>query len=267
MENASEIMPIRRGMSGPSPSFRLRSKSSNTLRLRRALDIFDHNRDAITRRVCPPSTASPPPTDPVRSSHPPSPPISAPASTAWTSDFEGLHRALGDSLFGTVSADDPDPSAAADEAEESDMEEAFRVFDEDGDGYISAAELQAVLAKLGLPEARSISSVRNMICSVDQNRDGRVDFLEFKHMMRGITVRSGPQSIPKQHGIDKHAFGSSAAQHRHVKQSWKGSSPATCPSPALASNTALYSTAAAGRYPTVAEEELSLACAVNITPA
>ncbi|KAG0496947.1 hypothetical protein HPP92_001638 [Vanilla planifolia] len=176
MENASEIMPIRRGMSGPSPSFRLRSKSSNTLRLRRALDIFDHNRDAITRRVCPPSTASPPPTDP---------------HGLDFSDFEGLHRALGDSLFGTVSADDPDPSAAADEAEESDMEEAFRVFDEDGDGYISAAELQAVLAKLGLPEARSISSVRNMICSVDQNRDGRVDFLEFKHMMQGITVRSG----------------------------------------------------------------------------
>ncbi|KAG0496946.1 hypothetical protein HPP92_001637 [Vanilla planifolia] len=90
---------------------------------------------------------------------------------------------------------------------------------------------------------------------------------------RGITVYQfmsllgRPQSIPKQHGIDKHAFGSSAAQHRHVKQSWKGSSPATCPSPALASNTALYSTAAAGRYPTVAEEELSLACAVNITPA
>jgi calcium-binding protein CML len=72
---------------------------------------------------------------------------------------------------------------------EGDMEEAFRVFDEDGDGFISAAELQAVLRKLGLSEARNLATVQEMICSVDSNCDGRVDFREFKNMMmQGVTV-------------------------------------------------------------------------------
>jgi hypothetical protein len=72
--------------------------------------------------------------------------------------------------------------------EDEDMKEAFRVFDENGDGFISAAELQAVLKKLGLAEARSLAAVQEMICNVDRDRDGQVDFGEFKTMMQGITV-------------------------------------------------------------------------------
>ncbi|URE31258.1 hypothetical protein MUK42_16527 [Musa troglodytarum] len=68
------------------------------------------------------------------------------------------------------------------------MREAFRVFDENGDGYISAAELQAVLDKLGLLEGRSIDGVRRMISAVDRDRDGRVDFFEFKNMMHTIEL-------------------------------------------------------------------------------
>jgi calcium-binding protein CML len=66
------------------------------------------------------------------------------------------------------------------------MREAFKVFD--GDGFISAAELQTVLKKLGLPEASSMANVKEMICNVDRDSDGRVDFSEFKCMMKGITV-------------------------------------------------------------------------------
>ena len=74
--------------------------------------------------------------------------------------------------------------------EESDLREAFTVFDEDGDGYISDRELQSVLGKLGLSEGKNMEGVRKMICSVDANHDGRVDFEEFKHMMREIPLKS-----------------------------------------------------------------------------
>ncbi|XP_062230294.1 probable calcium-binding protein CML21 [Phragmites australis] len=60
------------------------------------------------------------------------------------------------------------------------MREAFRVFDEDGDSYISAAELQAVLARMGLPEAGCMTRVRDMIAAADRDRDDRVDFDEFE---------------------------------------------------------------------------------------
>lgn len=173
----------------PSPSFRLRSPSLNTLRLRRVFDLFDHNGDGeITvdelslaldrlglgadRNELASTIAAF-----IRDGH---------AGLAFE-DFESLHRALGDSLFGAAMADEQEVSIL--ESEESDMEEAFRVFDEDGDGYISAAELQVVLSKLGLPEGKSMDRVHEMIYSVDENRDGRVDFGEFKHMMRGISVR------------------------------------------------------------------------------
>lgn len=78
-----------------------------------------------------------------------------------------------------------------DSREESELSEAFKVFDEDGDGFISAKELQVVLGKLGLQEeGREIDRVEMMISSVDRNHDGVVDFFEFKDMMRGIMVRS-----------------------------------------------------------------------------
>ncbi|WOL04555.1 hypothetical protein Cni_G13276 [Canna indica] len=176
----------------PSSSFRLRTQSLNTLRLRRVFDLFDHNGDgeitiqeiglALDRLGLGADD------DELRST------IAAyiPPGRAGLAfeDFEVLHRALGDALFGGSDEMDADTGADADAGDEveEDMREAFRVFDDDGDGFISAGELQAVLTKLGLPEGRSIDRVREMICSVDRNADGRVDFGEFKSMMQGITV-------------------------------------------------------------------------------
>lgn len=108
-------------------------------------------------------------------------------------DFEALHRSLNDAFFGSEYKDklgmdqDPIPNPAQDE---SDLKEAFHVFDEDGDGFISAKELQVVLEKLGLPEGNEIDRVEMMISSVDQDHDGRVDFFEFKDMMRTVIVPS-----------------------------------------------------------------------------
>jgi len=110
-------------------------------------------------------------------------------------DFDKLHRALGDAFFGALADQQDDAAAAAGadggkggEEDEQEMREVFKVFDVDGDGFISAAELQEVLKKLGLPEASSMANVREMICNVDRDSDGRVDFGEFKCMMQGITV-------------------------------------------------------------------------------
>jgi calcium-binding protein CML len=73
---------------------------------------------------------------------------------------------------------------AAGAEEDDDMREAFRVFDANGDGYITVDELGAVLSSLGLKQGRTAEECRRMIGHVDRDGDGRVDFLEFRQMMR-----------------------------------------------------------------------------------
>ncbi|KAM0834446.1 hypothetical protein ACQ4PT_063597 [Festuca glaucescens] len=171
----------------PSPSFRLRNGSLNAVRLRRVFDLFDRNGDgeitvdelaqaldALGLEADRASLAA------TVGAH-----VPEGASGLRFEDFEGLHRALGDALFGAL-ADDGEEGGGGEDEEE--MREAFKVFDVDGDGYISASELQEVLKKLGMPEASSLANVREMICNVDRDSDGRVDFGEFKIMMQGINI-------------------------------------------------------------------------------
>ncbi|CAN6301030.1 unnamed protein product [Urochloa humidicola] len=169
----------------PSPSFRLRNGSLNALRLRRVFDLFDRNGDGEITLDEMAAALDALGLGADRSGLEAAVGDYIPAGAAGLrfEDFESLHRSLGDALFGPI------PEAVPEEEDdEGDMKEAFRVFDEDGDGYISAAELQAVLKKLGLPEARNLATVQEMICNVDKDLDGRVDFGEFKNMMQGITV-------------------------------------------------------------------------------
>ncbi|KAL0450871.1 UNVERIFIED_CONTAM: Calcium-binding protein CAST [Sesamum latifolium] len=162
-------------------SFRLRSPSLNSLRLRRIFDIFDKNHDNIIsedelEQALGLLGLQADLSDLKSMVHP----YVQPGNHGLRyEDFEALHRSLDNVFFGAVDGDGDD---------ESDLSEAFKVFDEDGDGYISARELQIVLAKLGLQEGREIGSVEMMISSVDQNQDGRVDFFEFKNMMRSVSV-------------------------------------------------------------------------------
>ncbi|KAF9649947.1 putative calmodulin [Thelephora ganbajun] len=67
----------------------------------------------------------------------------------------------------------------ADSGEE--IKEAFKVFDRDGSGYISAAELKQVLASLG--ERLTDDEIDMMIGEVDVDRDGQIDYEEFVNMM------------------------------------------------------------------------------------
>ncbi|KAK5820089.1 calmodulin-like protein 3 [Gossypium arboreum] len=69
--------------------------------------------------------------------------------------------------------------------EEEEMMEAFNVFDQNGDGFITFEELRSVLSSLGLKQGRTIEDCKNMITKVDQDGDGRVNFEEFQQMMKG----------------------------------------------------------------------------------
>ncbi|KAL5223515.1 hypothetical protein ABZP36_010154 [Zizania latifolia] len=69
--------------------------------------------------------------------------------------------------------------------EDEGMREAFNVFDQNGDGFITVDELRSVLSSLGLKQGRTAEDCRQMISKVDADGDGRVDFKEFKQMMCG----------------------------------------------------------------------------------
>ncbi|KAL2308873.1 hypothetical protein Nmel_005043, partial [Mimus melanotis] len=60
---------------------------------------------------------------------------------------------------------------------EEEIREAFRVFDKDGNGYISAAELRHVMTNLG--EKLTDDEVDEMIREADCNNDGQVNYEEF----------------------------------------------------------------------------------------
>ncbi|GAB2300089.1 hypothetical protein Dimus_034129 [Dionaea muscipula] len=70
---------------------------------------------------------------------------------------------------------------AGGEAESKELREAFDMYDKDKNGLISPRELHDVLKKLG--EKCSLKDCSKMICSVDVDGDGHVNFEEFKKMM------------------------------------------------------------------------------------
>ena len=58
---------------------------------------------------------------------------------------------------------------------------SFRVFDKDGNGYISSAELRHVMTNLG--EKLTDEEVDEMIREADIDGDGQVNYEEFVAMM------------------------------------------------------------------------------------
>ena len=57
----------------------------------------------------------------------------------------------------------------------------FKIFDKNGDGYISSDELKKLMITFG--EDLSDAKVNELIKEADKNGDGRVTFEEFKAAM------------------------------------------------------------------------------------
>ncbi|KAL6637025.1 hypothetical protein ACP70R_024597 [Stipagrostis hirtigluma subsp. patula] len=64
---------------------------------------------------------------------------------------------------------------------EEEIKEAFKLFDKDQNGYISAAELRHVMANLG--EKLTDKEAEEMIREADMDGDGLVNYEEFKRKM------------------------------------------------------------------------------------
>lgn len=65
--------------------------------------------------------------------------------------------------------------------EDEELRQAFKVFDADGNGTISKAELKRVMDMLG--EKLSDAQIDEMMKEADTNGDGEIDFSEFRLMM------------------------------------------------------------------------------------
>ena len=57
----------------------------------------------------------------------------------------------------------------------------FAIFDKNGDGYLSHAEVKEAMAKLG--ENCSDSEIEAIIRAADLDQDGEVNYREFKRML------------------------------------------------------------------------------------
>lgn len=188
-EETTPVFQIKRNL-GQGTSFKLRSPSLNSVRLRRIFDVFDKNNDSIitAAELSQALSLLGLQSDDLAQLDSMIQDYVQPGNEGLRyEDFEALHRSLNDVFFGL---DNNEAEGDDKEVDEQDLSEAFKVFDEDGDGYISARELQTVLEKLGLQEGREMDRVEMMISSVDKNHDGRVDFFEFKDMMRSVIVPS-----------------------------------------------------------------------------
>ncbi|KAF3548046.1 hypothetical protein DY000_02002388 [Brassica cretica] len=72
------------------------------------------------------------------------------------------------------------------------MKEAFNVFDQDGDGFITVEELKSVMGSLGLKQGKTLEGCKKMIMQVDVDGDGRVNYKEFLQMMKAVAGATYP---------------------------------------------------------------------------
>eukprot|EP00746_Dinoflagellata_sp_MGD_P163970 gnl/MRDRNA2_/MRDRNA2_92330_c0_seq1.p2 gnl/MRDRNA2_/MRDRNA2_92330_c0~~gnl/MRDRNA2_/MRDRNA2_92330_c0_seq1.p2 ORF type:complete len:214 (+),score=45.47 gnl/MRDRNA2_/MRDRNA2_92330_c0_seq1:89-730(+) len=102
-------------------------------------------------------------------------------SIPWSSN-QNIHRTLKGQVMATPSwARKSDYIGIDLQAHVMELISAFKTYDVDGDGFISADELKDVMTALG--EKVSKEEVERMIAEVDFDKDGKVSFEEFVKMI------------------------------------------------------------------------------------
>lgn len=85
-----------------------------------------------------------------------------------------------------ISSTEGQTSTNSNDEEETYLREAFKVFDLNGDGFISPDEIKDVLHRLGMWKENGGIDCMMIVQTYDTNSDGLVDFEEFKQMMLAV---------------------------------------------------------------------------------
>lgn len=91
-------------------------------------------------------------------------------------DFDEFADLMKGHLFTSEDSYNPAPQ------EDEELLEAFKMFDRNGDGFISPEELKTAFINLG--ERMSDREIEEMIHAADKNMDGLIDYKEFIEMMK-----------------------------------------------------------------------------------
>jgi Ca2+-binding EF-hand superfamily protein len=102
---------------------------------------------------------------------------------------------------------------------EEEIREAFKVFDRDNNGFISAAELRHVMTSIG--EKLTDDEVDEMIREADQDGDGRIDCEKPVHVSQLYTNPYCRQRVRPAHDAEVVWAGDADGQ-RAIWACWKG---------------------------------------------
>lgn len=69
-----------------------------------------------------------------------------------------------------------------DPVKDNELYQAFKVFDSDGDGFVTLEEFTRAMKTLGLET--EIQKIRNLFQELDGNNDDKVDFHEFVRLFQ-----------------------------------------------------------------------------------
>ena len=70
------------------------------------------------------------------------------------------------------------------------IDQAFRLFDKDGSGYIDTEELKDAMRALGFVQDKR--KVKELMEQADKDGSGQIDDKEFKSLMAGFIVKRKP---------------------------------------------------------------------------
>lgn len=100
--------------------------------------------------------------------------------------------------------------------EHGDLEKVFRRIDSNGDGKISASEMDKLLRSVGSTNV-SPDEVRQMMEEMDSNRDGFIDMKEFADFIKGGDSEKHLMDAFKTYDLDGNGRISSKELHKVMK--------------------------------------------------